>query len=140
VIPTAFDAINELHIQALVDTERVEDRYIDFKLDFSRDHPWDDLAADVCAFANTDGGDIVIGVAEVDRMASRVLGVACDRATDRRALRSRSGRPVEVTPLTGRAGRVHGYTNCPADEECLSWIVLIQPGTDLVEHIAALLG
>jgi hypothetical protein len=37
-----------------------------------------------------------------------------DVATDRRALRSRCGRRVGVTPLTRRAGRVHECTSGPA--------------------------
>jgi hypothetical protein len=68
--------ITEADVQLLVDTQRVEDRYIDFKKDWS-DSGFDGLAADVCAFANTDGGDIVVGMASVDRVASKVLGVAC---------------------------------------------------------------
>ena len=68
--------IGEGDIQLLVDTQRAEDRYIDFKKDWS-DASFDGLAADVCAFANTDGGDIVVGMASVDRVASKLMGVAC---------------------------------------------------------------
>ncbi len=98
MIPAEFDAIEETHIQALVDSERAEDRYIDFKLDWSQDHPWDGLAADVCAFANTDGGDIVIGVAEDDRVASKVVGVECDRV-DQKIRQAEEGIRARIEPL-----------------------------------------
>jgi hypothetical protein len=98
VIPAAFELIDEAHIQALVDSERAEDRYIDFKLDWSQDHPWEPLAADVCAFANTDGGDIVIGIAEDDRAASKVVGVACDRV-DQKIRQAEEGIRSRIEPL-----------------------------------------
>jgi hypothetical protein len=98
VIPVAFDAIDETHIQALVDSERAEDRYIDFKSDWTQDHPWEGLAADVCAFANTDGGDIVIGIAEDDRVASRVIGVECGRV-DQKIRQAEEGIRARIEPL-----------------------------------------
>ncbi len=98
MIPVEFGVIDESHIQDLVASRREEGRYIDFKRDWG-DDPWDGLAKDVCAFANTDGGDIIIGVAEVDRVASKVLGVECG-SVDRQirnaedGIRSRIESPV----------------------------------------------
>jgi hypothetical protein len=96
LIPVAFDAVDETHIQALVDTGRAEDRYIDFKRDWN-DADFDKLAADVCAFANTDGGDVVVGVADTDRIATKVLGVECDQV-DRKIRQIEEGIRPRIEP------------------------------------------
>jgi ankyrin repeat protein len=49
VIPATINAIDETHIQSLADSERAEDRYIDFELNWIQDHPWEGRAANVCA-------------------------------------------------------------------------------------------
>jgi hypothetical protein len=97
MISAALDAINETYIQALVDAERAEDRYIDFKLDFGLEHPWEGLAADVCAFANTDGGlsgrPSLQGVMwSVERDSRKIATGTWQRIEAR--LRARSGRRV----------------------------------------------
>jgi hypothetical protein len=65
MIPRArLDDINEAVIRQLIDSECRESRTLDYKeqLDLSKDgrHA---LAEDVCAFANTVGGDLVFGMA-----------------------------------------------------------------------------
>jgi len=66
VIPVELDAINDGHIHGLV-TNRAEEGPT---LDFKRDLPGNgrdarkEFIADVCAFANTSGGDLVFGIDE----------------------------------------------------------------------------
>lgn len=86
-------------IEALVRYGRSEGRTLDFKEAFpAADHKGTrDFLADVTAFANTDGGDIVIGVAEDGNgVASDIPGAAsqprCRRTVDRHGHRERHSR------------------------------------------------
>jgi Putative DNA-binding domain len=99
-VPHDFDAISSDHIQDLVDTLRAEDRTIDFKRDWD-DATFDGLSKDVCAFANTDGGDIVVGVTDVNRIASSFPGVTGADA-DRRIRNAETSIRSKIEP------RVHG--------------------------------
>ncbi len=74
-----FEAINEEHLQRLIDTQASETLYIDYKQHTygTNDDARAEFLADVSSFANTAGGDVVIGVAE------------------------NNGVPVSFSPLTG---------------------------------------
>jgi hypothetical protein len=107
MIPKQFERIEERDFQDLIDTKRSEDRHIDFKLTWS-DDPFEELAKDVCAFANTEGGDIVVGMAETDRVASKVMGVDCD-TVDRRIRNTESGIRSRIEPPVSGL-RVQAFT------------------------------
>lgn len=78
MIDRALDQISFDDISALVTFGRSESRTLDFKETFpGGDHKGArDFLADVTAFANTDGGDIVIGVREdKNGVAAEVVGI-----------------------------------------------------------------
>lgn len=78
MIERPLDQITLDDIDALVTFQRSESRTLDFKEAFpSGDHKGvRDFLADVTAFANTDGGDIVIGVREdKNGVAAEVAGI-----------------------------------------------------------------
>lgn len=78
---------NDLH--ALVSHGRTEGRTLDFKLTFpgSGERAVKDFLADVTALANTDGGDIVIGIREDGNgAAAEIVGIP-DHALDADLLR-----------------------------------------------------
>ena len=65
-LPRDLTNANEAHINALVDAQVSEGTHLDFKRDLpGRDgRGTNDLAADVSAFANSSGGDLVYGIDE----------------------------------------------------------------------------
>lgn len=76
MIPNSIDQISTADIQRLVDTRAEEGPTLEFK----RDIPGDDrdsrkeFIADVCALANSRGGDLVFGIEEgADGVATRVV-------------------------------------------------------------------
>lgn len=78
MIERPWDQITLDDIEALVTYQRGESRTLDFKETFpAGDHKGvRDFLADVTAFANTDGGDIIIGVREdKNGVAAEVVGV-----------------------------------------------------------------
>jgi len=74
-----IDDIDDAVIRELIDSEFRESRTLDFKeqLDLSRDGR-QALAEDVCAFANTVGGDLVFGIREVGGAASTIAPLRID--------------------------------------------------------------
>ncbi len=88
MIDRPLDQITLEDIEALVAFKRSESRTLDFKESFpAGDHKGvRDFLADVTAFANSDGGDIVVGVREdKNGVACEVVGI--DRAGLDRELR-----------------------------------------------------
>jgi hypothetical protein len=86
MIDRPLDAISYADLEALVRSDRGEGRTLDFKVALSTgDHKGTrDFLADVTAFANTDGGDIVIGIAEDDNgNAGSIVGIARDGLDER---------------------------------------------------------
>jgi hypothetical protein len=61
-----LEAINESDLQRLIEQQVVEKRDIDYKRDTygNRDQDYGEFLADVSSFANTAGGEIVIGMTE----------------------------------------------------------------------------
>lgn len=81
MIERAIDQVSLDDIEALVAFGRSESRTLDFKEAFpAGDHKGvRDFLADVTAFANTNGGDIVIGVREdKNGVATEVVGIGRD--------------------------------------------------------------
>ncbi|MEX3845617.1 helix-turn-helix domain-containing protein [Paraburkholderia sp. BR10882] len=75
MIPLAkLEDVNEAIIQRLIDDAFRESRTLDFKaqLDLTRDGK-QALAEDVCAFANTVGGDLVFGIREDGGVATQIV-------------------------------------------------------------------
>ncbi|QCP50235.1 ATP-binding protein [Trinickia violacea] len=75
MIPRArLEDIDEAAIRQLIDHGVRESRTLDYKeqLDLSKDGR-QALAEDVCAFANTVGGDLVFGIREADGVADEVM-------------------------------------------------------------------
>ncbi len=65
-LPRDLTTANEVHITALIDAQASEGTYLDFKRELpARDaRGTNDLVADVSAFANSSGGDLVYGIDE----------------------------------------------------------------------------
>jgi predicted HTH transcriptional regulator len=84
MIPRAnLEAIDEAVIQQLIGDEVRESRTLDFKdrHDLSRDGK-QALAEDVCAFANTVGGDLVFGLTAPDGTAGEIRPVQIENLDD----------------------------------------------------------
>lgn len=78
MIERSLDAICAADLSALVRTRRAEGRRLDFKLAFpgAGESAVKELLADVSSFANTDGGDIVIGMQEDGNgVAMKLVGI-----------------------------------------------------------------
>lgn len=89
MIEKPLDQIGGAELHALVASRRSEGRTLDFKVTFpgTSDRAVKDFLADVTAFANTDGGDIVIGVREDGNgVAAEIVGIASE-TLDRDILR-----------------------------------------------------
>lgn len=67
-------------LKTLVDNRVSENRRLEFKRDHygRKDEDRREFAADISAFANSQGGDLVIGVAEENGSASELTGVAAE--------------------------------------------------------------
>lgn len=74
MIPKArLDAVIEADLLALIDHGVRESRTLDYKRDWPADRDArTELAKDVCAFANTHGGDLVFGMLEQGGVAARL--------------------------------------------------------------------
>jgi hypothetical protein len=73
-----LDKINAQYLQSLCDQRCPESFSLDFKRDLpgNSDREKQEFLKDVCAMANSDGGDIVYGVEEVDGCASAVTSLS----------------------------------------------------------------
>ncbi len=83
MLPHALDQIDAATFQAICDQRFSESGTVDFKQELTRndDKGKNELAKDVCAMANTDGGDLIYGIKES----------------------SASGTAENVTPLVGES-------------------------------------
>jgi hypothetical protein len=71
-----LDAITEVSLAALITDEVVESRRLEFKqLVESGDEARREFLADVSSLANAAGGDLVVGVAETDGIATSLAGI-----------------------------------------------------------------
>lgn len=72
-----INQIREEHLQSLVDNGVAEDHYIDYKRDTYGGSPGDRLEflKDISAFANADGGHIVLGAEEKGGIPKKLVGL-----------------------------------------------------------------
>jgi hypothetical protein len=75
LIPRArLDAVTEADLQALIDHEVRESRTLDYKRDWPSERDARiEIAKDVCAFANSLGGDLVFGIQEEGGAAAEIV-------------------------------------------------------------------
>jgi hypothetical protein len=73
----SLDSITEEHLRHLVDERIPESKNIEYKqsLQYATDDQKRAFLSDLTAFANTDGGDLVFGIAEVDGTAGDLVGL-----------------------------------------------------------------
>ena len=77
MIDKPLAAITEVDLQALIESGRMEDRTLDYKAELAlrSESEKRDFANDIAAFANRDGGDLVVGISDEDgRPVGLVLG------------------------------------------------------------------
>ena len=80
MIDQPIDAIDEATLQRLVDNQVAEGRDLEFKRELpgGGDEASREFLADVTAFANAQGGDIVYGLDEANGAATSLPGVEVD--------------------------------------------------------------
>jgi hypothetical protein len=73
----SLDSITEEHLRHLVDERIPESKNIEYKqsLQYATDDQKREFLSDLTAFANTDGGDLVLGIAEIDGSAGDLVGL-----------------------------------------------------------------
>ena len=75
-LPSNLAETNQAHLQALIDQGVEEGPHLDFKRQLPSDWTRDAkqaFLADVTAFANAGGGDLVYGIDEVDAVANAIV-------------------------------------------------------------------
>lgn len=78
MIPVSFDNIDQAALQRLIDQQRTEDHNIEYKERLpdnadSEKVPW--LLKPVCSFANSEGGDLVLGLRSEQGRPAELAGV-----------------------------------------------------------------
>jgi predicted HTH transcriptional regulator len=108
-----LDQIDEAQLQSLIRGQAVETRDIEYKRDTygNRDSDAGEFLADVSSFANTSGGDIIIGMAAKAGVPSNIVPMAVE-AADGEKLRlesiARSGLQPRIFGLDFSAVPVNG--------------------------------
>lgn len=100
-----LDAIEERHLAQLVERAVPEGRRIEFKRELPERSGAAEFLADVCSFANADGGDLVYGMEEEGGAAAALVGVqTADPDAELRRLQRTilSGVDPRVPGLRGR--------------------------------------
>jgi Putative DNA-binding domain len=77
MLPYALDAIDEAALRSLVDNQVSERSDLEFKRDLPGrgDEDIKEFLADITSLANTQGGDLLFGLNEVDGVASELVGL-----------------------------------------------------------------
>ena len=72
-----LDVIAESHLQHLIDERIPESKSLEYKqaLQYSTDDQKREFLSDLTAFANTDGGDLVLGIGEEGGVAANLVGL-----------------------------------------------------------------
>lgn len=78
MIEKPLNEITETDLSALVESKRAEGKRMDYKLALpgGNDKDSKEFLADVTSFANTDGGDLIIGIRDDDGIAAEIVGIA----------------------------------------------------------------
>lgn len=121
MLSTHLDSIDESHLNALVTNGVRESRSLDFKakLALGSDAQKKEFLADVSAFANGGGGDLVLGIEEKDGAASEIVGLDSFHP-DNDTLR------IESIVREGIAPHVIGMRVCPVALKNDRWAVIIR--------------
>lgn len=110
-----FDEIDENHINELIQAERPESLYIEYKRESyggaDADHA--EFLADISSFANAAGGDLVIGVDAPEGVPTTIIPFTRDADAEIRRLESiaRSGLEARIPNLRLRAVPLNGGGN-----------------------------
>lgn len=80
MIDVTIDEINEATLQRLINNQVAESRALEFKREVpgGGDEATREFLADVTAFANAQGGDIIYGISEANGVAADLSGVELD--------------------------------------------------------------
>ena len=70
-----LEEVSEPYLDGLCSDKAVESQTLDFKLELSVAEDRRELHKDLCSFANSDGGDLVYGVAQTGGSASKVVPI-----------------------------------------------------------------
>lgn len=105
MIPASFDQIDHAALQSLIDQQRSEDHTIEYKERLpgnadSEKVPW--LLKPVCSFANSEGGDLVIGMRTDQGRPAELVGVDIDAdSIDGAMLRLDQALRSSIEPIVG---------------------------------------
>lgn len=77
MIQKSLNDITKEDLQSLIDNEVLESKTLDYKqgISLNTDNDKREFLADITAFANTSGGDIIYGIKETDGLPCQVLGL-----------------------------------------------------------------
>lgn len=75
MIPIRLSDIREEHLQRLVENQVPESTTMEFKSDLDPEGGLSSYVQHVCAFANTEGGDLIYGICEENHVAVEVCGM-----------------------------------------------------------------
>lgn len=106
-----LEDITEADLQALIASSRPEGLMIEYKREsYEDDADKGEFRKDVCAFANSHGGDIIIGMAEAEGCASKIAPLTGDsgKAIERLESLIRDGIEPRITGIRMRAVDVEG--------------------------------
>jgi len=143
MLPLQFHAISPSDVCSLVSREVRESRRLDFKRDLypltgdNKDKRADakrELIADVVAFANSEGGDIVIGIEEHDEVAVAHAGVPKQAAIDFELKLPDFWRTAVEPALTSVDSRVIDH---PTDPEKAFVVIRIRPSPNAPHRTSA---
>jgi hypothetical protein len=116
-----LEAVDEAALRELVDEAWQESGTLDFKRELPRkdDKGRSEFLKDVCAFANSSGGDLVFGIDEKDGVAVGLEGIV-DEPAD--AAIRRLGQVVE----SGMEPRIQGIQFRPVDIESGGYVLVVR--------------
>lgn len=73
MIPNSIDRISVEDLQRLIDSRAEETPTLEFKRDLPKEDSRKEFIADICALANSKGGDIIFGIEEMDGFADKLV-------------------------------------------------------------------
>lgn len=111
MISKPLQDIVEADLQALISSRREEGPQIDFKRDLPKeDHDGrKEFYSDICAFANTSGGDLVYGMLERDGAAAELVPQVLPASVDGYVLKLQSSIRDMIEPMVQGVG-IHPVT------------------------------